>query len=630
MTRRPASPAVTQDVVGQDVVPPTVGAHLDLVDPKLPEFVFHLLQLGNRTNASGELSELRTKCIPQKYQLGRLAHWAWFLTGFPVVQGCTYQHGVRVALGGGVEVHLGAPQLLQGTATLQSMGNFKSARLHGPQSTASCQATRRCTNQSSSGIQHSANTIAPGSAPMLGVMPNLDALVTTTLDNGLDVIVDSDLTLPAVAINLWYNVGSADEQPGRDGFAHLFEHLMFSGTTSGIASGEHLATIEAVGGSANATTSFDRTNYFELVPPGALELGLWLEAERMAHLAVTEESLTTQRDVVKEEKRQRYDNSPYGDLLDAVLASQYDADEPYGHSPIGSEHDLDAASLDDVVAFHDRWYRPSNASLVISGCVDAEEALRLAERYFAPVSDTGAPAPQHRRGGTHLDSARRNRMIVRDVPRTSVVLTWPVPPVASPAAASDTTPMSDHTCPTGPTHTADPTAVACDMALSVLAGGMSSRLVRRLDRELGLVDGVSANSLGLSRQRSTAIVAAHLKPGVSVERFRRELDPLLTELATQPPTPQEMARCRAQAQRDWLESWATADTRADVLNAAHQILDDARRCHDEFDLMAAMTCEQVGEAAELLDPSQASMVVHTTEQTDSVTDGAHDDEEDAR
>ena len=168
------------------------------------------------------------------------------------------------------------------------------------------------------------------------------------------------------------------------------------------------------------------------------------------------------------------------------------------------------------------------------------------------------------------------------------------------------------------------------MALSVLAGGMSSRLVRRLDRELGLVDGVSANSLGLSRQRSTAIVAAHLKPGVSVERFRRELDPLLTELATQPPTPQEMARCRAQAQRDWLESWATADTRADVLNAAHQILGDARQCHDGFDLMAAMTCEQVGEAAELLDPSQASMVVHTTGQTDSVTDGAHDDEEDAR
>ena len=210
---------------------------------------------------------------------------------------------------------------------------------------------------------------------MLGVMPNLDALVTTTLDNGLDVIVDSDLTLPAVAINLWYNVGSADEQPGRDGFAHLFEHLMFSGTTSGIASGEHLATIEAVGGSANATTSFDRTNYFELVPPGALELGLWLEAERMAHLAVTEESLTTQRDVVKEEKRQRYDNSPYGDLLDAVLASQYDADEPYGHSPIGSEHDLDAASLDDVVAFHDRWYRPSNASSASTQPLITREAL---------------------------------------------------------------------------------------------------------------------------------------------------------------------------------------------------------------------------------------------------------------
>jgi len=131
-----------------------------------------------------------------------------------------------------------------------------------------------------------------------------------TLDNGMRVVVNPDTTSPGVAVNMWYRVGSADEEPGHFGFAHLFEHLMFSGTTSGIISSEHLATIESVGGSANASTSFDRTNYFETVPAGALELALWLEAERLAHLAVTEANLATQREVVKEEKRQRYDNTP--------------------------------------------------------------------------------------------------------------------------------------------------------------------------------------------------------------------------------------------------------------------------------------------------------------------------------
>lgn len=147
---------------------------------------------------------------------------------------------------------------------------------------------------------------------MLGPMSEALQLHRATLDNGMRVVVNPDTTSPGVAVNMWYRVGSADEEPGHFGFAHLFEHLMFSGTTSGIASSEHLATIESVGGSANASTSFDRTNYFETVPAGALELALWLEAERLAHLAVTEANLATQREVVKEEKRQRYDNTPMG------------------------------------------------------------------------------------------------------------------------------------------------------------------------------------------------------------------------------------------------------------------------------------------------------------------------------
>ncbi|NLA30139.1 MAG: insulinase family protein, partial [Propionibacterium sp.] len=168
-----------------------------------------------------------------------------------------------------------------------------------------------------------------------------------TLDNGLRVLTNPDPMAPGVAVNLWYRVGSADERPGATGFAHLFEHLMFAGSAH-VASGEHLATIQSVGGSANATTSFDRTNYFETVGPQALELALWLEADRMGSLDVDEQNLQTQRDVVKEEKRQRYDNVPYGDQLELLLRLNFPENHPYAHPAIGSMADLDAATLNDV------------------------------------------------------------------------------------------------------------------------------------------------------------------------------------------------------------------------------------------------------------------------------------------
>ncbi|WP_130866924.1 M16 family metallopeptidase [Acidipropionibacterium timonense] len=419
-------------------------------------------------------------------------------------------------------------------------------------------------------------------------MPAAPHLLTRILDNGLTVVVAPDTTLPAVAVNLWYRVGSADETAGHFGFAHLFEHLMFSGTTSGITSGEHLATIESMGGVANATTSFDRTNYFETVPPGALELALWLEAERMAHLAVTEENLATQREVVKEEKRHRYDNTPYGDLLDALLTSQFDADEPYGHSPIGSVPDLDAATLDDVVAFHGRWYRPSNATLVLAGCLDAEEAMGLADRYLGKVPDHGAgPAPSSvPAAAAPRPSSGRHVRIERAVPRTSVVLAWPTPSVV------------------------DPASNASSQALAVLGDGMTSRLVRRLDRELGLVDAVSVSGLGLSRGTSLTMVIAQLRPGVEVDRFRAELDPVVRSLATRPPSAEELGRCRARAERDWLEEWATADSRADMLNFTQTILGDAHRVREDLERTIRLTADEVAAAAVRFDPGLASTVVH--------------------
>ncbi|HMS36721.1 MAG TPA: pitrilysin family protein, partial [Arachnia sp.] len=165
-------------------------------------------------------------------------------------------------------------------------------------------------------------------------------LASATLDNGLSVVVSPDPGAPGVAVNLWVEVGSADEVVGRTGFAHLFEHLMFQGSSQ-VASGEHMATVEAVGGTVNATTSSDRTNYFETVPRGALDLALWLEADRFASLAITPENFEAQRQVVKEEKRQRYDNQPYGDLLQLLTAQHFAPEHPYGHLTIGSMADLD-------------------------------------------------------------------------------------------------------------------------------------------------------------------------------------------------------------------------------------------------------------------------------------------------
>ena len=211
--------------------------------------------------------------------------------------------------------------------------------------------------------------------------PSLDAprvrFSQHTLENGLRVIVAPDRVAPVAAINLWYDVGSKHEQPGRTGFAHLFEHFMFQGSRH-VAKAEHLGIVQGAGGVCNATTYFDRTNYFETLPSHEVELGLWLEADRMATLldALSEENLDNQRDVVKNEKRQSYDNRPYGSFYEKLMAAVFPEGHPYHHTPIGSMADLDAASLEDVTAFFRTYYVPNNAVLTVAGDVEEARCLR--------------------------------------------------------------------------------------------------------------------------------------------------------------------------------------------------------------------------------------------------------------
>jgi predicted Zn-dependent peptidase len=206
---------------------------------------------------------------------------------------------------------------------------------------------------------------------------------TFTLDNGLEFIVHSDHSAPVVAVNVWYDVGSAHEPPGRSGFAHLFEHMLFQ-ETENLGPGDFAELISSAGGTYNGTTNQDRTAYFETLPSNRVNLGLWLEAERMARLRVTPENFQREREVVKEERRLRIDNQPYGKafLTLDTLAVHW---EPYNHSVIGSMEDLNAATADDVLEFYERFYVPNNATVVVSGDVTLGQVRDFAEQYFGGI-----------------------------------------------------------------------------------------------------------------------------------------------------------------------------------------------------------------------------------------------------
>ena len=393
-----------------------------------------------------------------------------------------------------------------------------------------------------------------------------------TLGNGLRVVVSPDATTPVVAVNLWYDVGSRDEPAGQTGWAHLFEHLMFQGSAH-VASGEHLQVMQDVGGTANATTWFDRTNYFETVPPGALDLALWLEADRLATLPdnLTQTNLDTQRDVVKEEKRQRYDNVPYGTATKLSVKLAFPPDHPYGHTTIGSMDDLDAATPDAAAAFFRAHYRPDNAVLTIVGDVSPADAIERAQRYLGAVPPrTGIPRAvvdplPPLTGVPRMD-------LCDQVPQDCVQFAWRLPVVD--------TPEFD----------------AADLALSILGGGEASRLVRDLTRERGVATNVAAGALGLIGGNSLGLAGAFLVPGCDPAAVEDLLVWHIDALATNGPTAAEMDRAFAQYEREWLASLAAFDSRADALCAYATLHGDPGLVNTRLDAVARVSAADVQEA----------------------------------
>ncbi len=394
-----------------------------------------------------------------------------------------------------------------------------------------------------------------------------------TLDNGLRVIVNPDHAVPIVAVNLWYDVGSRDERPGRTGLAHLFEHVMFQGSAN-VASGDHLNLMQAAGAACNATTWFDRTNYFEAVPVGALDLALWLEADRMGHLlpALTQANLDNQRDVVKEEKRQRYDNAPYGDMIDHLLALSFPEHHPYRHTVIGSMDDLDAASLADTHDFFSTWYAPGNAVLTLAGDVQPADAFARVERYFGHLPGRTLPA---RTIPTPLDAhAGVPRAITSaDVPASTLYLSWRTPRAGTPEAD------------------------ATEIALEVLGGSETSRLHRRLVRTDGTCSTAGSGLIGLAWGNSLGFALARALDDADLGAVETAVCEEIDRLCDEGPTADELDRVRVQFERAWLTECARIESRADLISQHATMYGDPDRVNRRIADYFAIDADAVRTAA---------------------------------
>jgi zinc protease len=366
------------------------------------------------------------------------------------------------------------------------------------------------------------------------------------LPNGLTLIFHEDHSLPVIVVELSYKVGSRYEEPKRTGFAHLFEHLMFMGTRR-VPTGAFDGTMEAEGGHNNAWTSEDRTAYWDEGPSHLLPLFLWLEADRLRDIGplMTLEKLSTQRAVVKNERRQRSENTPYGIVHLKLPELLYGVKHPYHHPVIGSHEDLEAASVDDVKAFFAKYYVPSNASLVIAGDFSPKEAKQTVDKWFASMPAAPVPvdpgAPDFTDSKTSLEREVRET-VTDNVQFPKVVFAWQTPKHLSPEDAH------------------------LDLLSNVLGGGKASRLYKRLVEGKQLAQEVSANQSSgfLGSQFSIDVLA---KPGVSLDAIESEVGLELQDLAKDGPPKAELTRSRNLILSGFVSGLQTVRTRASLLNA---------------------------------------------------------------
>jgi len=408
------------------------------------------------------------------------------------------------------------------------------------------------------------------------------------LPNGLRLIVAEDHLAPVVAVNVWYDVGSKHEQPGKTGFAHLFEHVMFQGSAH-VGKAEHIALVQAAGGTMNGTTWLDRTNYFETMPSHQLELALWLEADRLGTLldALSQENLDNQREVVKNEKRWSYDNRPYGSWNEKLQAHLFPPDHPYHHPTIGSMEDLDAASLEDVSAFFRTWYAPNNAVLSVVGDAERAQVRAWVDRYFGGIPANPSIPPLGDLSLPPTLGGERREVVYDNVPLPRVYFGFRAPVFG------------------------DERLDALDLAGQILAGGKGSRLYRRLVREERIAQDVAFFSLGFVGGASISAGWATVRPGVDVDRVERAYAEELERLGAEPASDDELARARALVEADELGALSRVEERADRLSMYATLFDDPDLINRMLPRYLAVTDEQIrAVAADYLQPDNRVVLTY--------------------
>ena len=398
--------------------------------------------------------------------------------------------------------------------------------------------------------------------------PKLDYSMTT-LPNGMNVVLLEDHSTPIVHLQMWYHVGSKNEKPGRTGFAHLFEHMMFKGSKNVEPEG-HPSYISSVGGQSNAFTNEDATVFWETVPAQYLPLILWLEGDRLASLRIDERAFKTEREVVKEERRMRIENQPYGRLQEIIADHAFTA-HPYKHPVIGSMKDLEAASIEDVREFFQTYYVPGNATAVLVGDFDSKEALALITQYLGRVPKSDKPVP-------------------RDIPkepkqtkerRVTINEEWPLPAVV----------VAHHI-----TFDGNPDSYPLHIASKILSDGQSSRIYRKLVYEKGLALAAFGGG-NIIEDPNLFFAVAVVQPGKTTEETTNALIAELDRLRNEPVSAAELQQAKNQFARDYIMGRESIQNKADTLGHAVVIHNDIKTADGEFDIFQGLTTADVQRVA---------------------------------
>ncbi len=413
-----------------------------------------------------------------------------------------------------------------------------------------------------------------------------------TLANGLEVILAEDHDVPIVQVEVWYHVGSKDEPPGRTGFAHLFEHLMFQGSRH--HDRDYILSMQEIGAVVNGSTNTDRTNYYERVPAEELPRALFAEADRMGWLLIDDARLGNQRDVVRNERRQNYENRPYGAVRLALPELLWPERHPYAHPVIGSHEDLEAATLADVQDFFRTWYTPNNATLTVVGDVDPAEARALVERYFGPVPrgpdppSRAAPAAGTRPLPAALP-AEKEVTLTLPVPVPKVWIAWLTPALYFPGDAE------------------------LDLLADVLSRGDDSRLHTALVRERKVAREVQAMQSS-SQYQSVFLVQATPSEGHTTAEVVAAVDEVLADLRAHPPTDEEIEAARAGAMRNLLEGLGTVAGKSGALQSYNHFLGDPGALDRDLERYRTATLASVREAMQAWLPPDRRLVLHVQPQ----------------